>query len=173
MSTGTLKMAAGTPKIQPRCCVGECQEARRWFGQRDSAMLSNGLAETSAEVRSLQDSLTKATRSAQEAPLEVQVKGAQEFIERAQKRVAVHGAVLMFLKGKPGCIFANASGSHAQTTASRARFSSSGLGCGHSEASRQGGQLQGQGETCPGQPKCRGPSRDAFTQTRTILFSFG
>ena len=65
--------------------------------------------------------------------------------------------------------FANASGSHAQTPASRARSSSSGVGSGDSEASRRGGQLQGQGEsTCPGfsrsSPECACEGRE--TQRR-------
>ena len=87
------KMAAGTPKIQPDVALESARKRVAGLEAAISAMLSNGLDEKSAEIRSLQVSLTKAKRSAQEAPLEVQVKGAQEFIERAQKRLAAHDAV--------------------------------------------------------------------------------
>ena len=83
----------GRPRFNPDVALESARKRVAGLEAAISAMLSNGLDETSAEVRSLQDSLTKAKRSAQEAPLEVQVKGAQEFIERAQKRLAAQDAV--------------------------------------------------------------------------------
>ena len=82
-------------------------------------------------------------------------------------------------RDRPGCTVCESSGSHAQTPASRARSSSSGMGHGDSEASRQGGQLQGQGETGPGfsrssperacegrETQCRTDGRHAHRRTR-------
>ena len=83
----------GRPRFNPDVALESARKRVVGLEAAISAMLSNGLDEKSAEVRSLQDSLTKAKRSAQEAPLEVQMKGVQEFIERAQKRLAAHDAV--------------------------------------------------------------------------------
>ena len=51
-----------------------------------SAMIANGIDETSSEVTSLKDSLAKAKRNAQEPSLSIQLKGAKEFVERVRKR---------------------------------------------------------------------------------------
>ena len=55
-----------------------------------AAMIASGMDENSPEVTTLRGSLVKAKRNAQEAPIAVQVKGAQEFVDRAQKRLDTH-----------------------------------------------------------------------------------
>ena len=55
-----------------------------------AAMTASGMDENSPEVTTLKGSLAKAKRNAQEAPIAVQVKGAQEFVDRAQKRLDAH-----------------------------------------------------------------------------------
>ena len=57
-----------------------------------SAMIANGIDETSSEVTSLKDSLAKAGRNAQEPSASIQLQGAKEFVERARKRLAAHDA---------------------------------------------------------------------------------
>ena len=52
-----------------------------------AATITSGMDENSPEVTTLKGSLVKAKRNAQEAPTAVQVKGAQEFVDRAQKRL--------------------------------------------------------------------------------------
>ena len=55
-----------------------------------AAMIANGMDENSAEVKSFRVSLTQAKRKVQEAPLEVQVKGAQDHngvaLEEARRK---------------------------------------------------------------------------------------
>ena len=57
-----------------------------------TAMIANGIDETSSEVPSLKDSLAKAKRNAQEPSASIQLKGAKEFVERVRKRLAAHDA---------------------------------------------------------------------------------
>ena len=53
-------------------------------------MIASGMDENSAEVTTLRLSLTKAKRNAQDAEVAVQVKGAQEMVDRAQRRLDAH-----------------------------------------------------------------------------------
>ena len=57
-----------------------------------SAMIANGIDKQSPEVATLKECLSKAKRSAEEPPVSAQLKGAQEFVERAQKRLDQHDA---------------------------------------------------------------------------------
>ena len=57
-----------------------------------AAMIANGIDEQSPEVATLKECLLKAKRSAEEPPVSAQLKGAQEFVERAQKRLVAHDA---------------------------------------------------------------------------------
>ena len=56
-----------------------------------SAMIANGIDETSSEVTSLKDSLAKAKRNVQEPSLSIQKKGG-DGVERARKRLVAHDA---------------------------------------------------------------------------------
>ena len=50
-----------------------------------AAMVVSGMDENSPQVMTLKGSLAKGKRNAQEAPIAVQVKGAQEFVDQAQQ----------------------------------------------------------------------------------------
>ena len=68
----------------------------------------SGMDENSPEVTTLKGSLAKAKRNAQEAPIAVQVKGAQEFVDRAQKRLDAHDKLrreleIELAEGQAGC----------------------------------------------------------------------
>ena len=56
------------------------------------AAIANGIDEQSPEVATLKECLSNTKRSAEEPPVSAQLKGAQEFVERAQKRLVAHDA---------------------------------------------------------------------------------
>ena len=57
-----------------------------------AAMIAKGIEESSPEVATLKECLSKAKRSAEEPPVSAQLKGAQEFVEREQKCLDQHDA---------------------------------------------------------------------------------
>ena len=68
-----------------------------------AAMIASGMDENSPQVTILKGSLVKAKRNAQEAPIAVQVKGAQEFVDRAQKRLDAHDKLRELQRDRPSC----------------------------------------------------------------------
>ena len=93
ISTGKLWLK---PFLAHRVTPEEVWESakKRVFGLEAaiSAMIANGIDETSSEVTSLKDSLAKAKRNAQEPSLSIQLKGVMGFTERVRKRLVAHDA---------------------------------------------------------------------------------
>ena len=90
--TSTWPMASGTSEDQSRGFEGECKEAGCWSGSRGRSHDCEWDRRASPEVATLKECLSKAKHSAEELPVSAQLKGAQEFVERAQKRLVAHDA---------------------------------------------------------------------------------
>ena len=80
-------------RVSPEVAVENARKRVSGLEAAIAAMIASGMEEKSAEVTTFKGSLTEAKRDAQEALLEIQVKGAQEFVDRVQKRLETHDKV--------------------------------------------------------------------------------
>ena len=75
-------MAPERSKVSPEVVMENARKQVSGLEAAIAAMTASGMDENSPEVTTLRGSLVKANRNAQEAPIAVQVKGAQEFDDR-------------------------------------------------------------------------------------------